>query len=347
MQNSTELFSNCSQSYTEPRFVSVAITSATAASVSLLASIVSLFIIVLFKKWQSFGQRLITYLFISVALLSVATLLRRVDFDEDFTVTDERFCTFSGFMVQITVWYLLNSIVAITMYLFLGLVCNNFTKKYEWLYILFIFVFPFIFGWIPFIHNTFGRSGVWCWIKLVDYTTCERLIFGQVLQLVMYYVPILIILPSIILVYLGIFCKLSRNRNRWGGISENTYKHTNKIITSETAHLMVYPLLFFILNLFVLSVRIQLWIEPQLVLLPLLYTSVVSGNLVGATFTLAFLLSKDTRSRIKWTHLQAAFKNYNSKKGISEYTTDVVTEGEVVEADPPEYKVVYRKLIDE
>jgi hypothetical protein len=310
---------SCLQTFTEQKFANVAVASSTAAGVSLLACLLALFVVILFKKWQSFGQRLIAYLIIAATLFSLASLLRRVEFDDNFTPADARFCAFSGFAVQLAVWCLITSIVAITVYLFLGVVCDRFTDKYEWLYVLFIFVTPLIFGWIPFIHNTYGRSGVWCWIKLADYTTCERLLFGLVLQVVLFYAPVLIILPCIVLAYLFILCKAGRKR--WT-VSVVDTDYSSKIMKSETARLLAYPLIFSFLLLPALAVRLQGWIAPQHLILGLWYLSVVTANLNGAVISLAFLLDKDTRQRLKWSHIRAAFKNYFSQKRVSEYPID-------------------------
>ena len=87
-------YTDCSQAYTEQRFMNVAVTATATACLSFIAC--------LFKKWQTFGQRLIAYLIISATLLSVASIMRRVDYDKEFTPGDARFCTFSAFMIQIT-----------------------------------------------------------------------------------------------------------------------------------------------------------------------------------------------------------------------------------------------------
>ena len=224
--------------------MNVAVTAATSVCISFIACLFAIFVIALFKKWQSFGQRLITYLLISVTVFSLATALRRMDFDEDFSPSDERFCTFSGFATQFAAWLVIDSIVAITLYLFLGVVCNKFTDKYEYLYVILIFAFPSTFSWLPFIRHTFGRAGAWCWIRIIDFTTCERFVFGQVLQLLMFYVPLLIILPSIIAVYLIILCKLNRNRKRWKGIVDENYEQANRIMKSETVLSIWYTLVF-------------------------------------------------------------------------------------------------------
>jgi hypothetical protein len=317
MENST---TNCSLLFFDQNSEDVAVTGAAVAGVSLLACLFALFIIILFKNWQSFGQRLIAYLLISATLLSVASILRRVDFDDDFTPANARFCAFSGFAVQITVWNTTCSILAISAYLFAGIMLNRFTEKYELLYVMFIFVVPLVFSWIPFIHNTYGLSGVRCWIKLVDSVTCDELIFGKVLQLALFYVPKLVIFPFMILLYLVILCKLSRNKKRWKGIGDAGEDHSIIIVRSEIAQLLAYPLIFFLLGLPSLVLTIQLWISPDSQVLAFMYLSVIMTNLLGFTFSLAFIFNKETRHQLKWNHIRAAFKNYRSGKGISKYT---------------------------
>ena len=346
VENST---ANCSMVfYNQRRFVHVAVSAATASTLSFLACLFAVFIVILFKKWQSFGQRMITYLIISVTLFSLATSLRRVDFDEDFTPADRRFCAFTAFAVQTSSWLVIDSIVAITMYLFLGVVWNKFTDKYEYLYVIFIFVFPSTFGWIPFIHNTFGRSGAWCWIRLIDFTTCEIIPLGEVLQLLMFHVPLLIILPSIILAYLVILCTLSRKRKHWKGILDDTSGHTNRIVTAETAYLLVYPMIYFFLTLPLVVTRIQSWVVPRYPVIPLWYITAICFNLHGTAISLAFLLNKDNRNRLRWSHMRAAFKNFIATKGISEYATkEVEGEAEQEIEMSGRHKAPYARLTDD
>lgn len=346
LENST---GNCSTVfYNQRRFIHVAVSAATASTLSFLACLVAMFIVVLFKKWQSFGQRVITYLIISTTLFSLATALRRVDFDKEFTTADEQFCIFTAFAVQATAWLVIDSIVAITIYLFLGVVWNKFTDKYEYLYAIFIFVFPLTFSWIPFIHSTFGRSGAWCWIKLIDFNTCKIIPLGEVLQLVMFHMPLLIVLPSITIVYLIILCKLSRNRKSWKGIQDDTSEYTNKIITSETAYLLAYPLIYFFLTLPLVITRIQSWVVPRSPVIPLWHISAICFSLHGTAISLAFLLNKDNRKRIRWSHIRAAFKNYIATKGISEYKVDETEREAEQETDvSAKHKFPYTRLTDD
>ena len=321
---------NCSL-FDYKKFVLVTAVSVTPGSVSLMACLFAIFIIILFKKWQTFGQRLILYLMISTTLLSLGIVLR-VAFSGDIVNTTIRgFCAFAGFEGLVASWMAMNATTAITIYVFLGIVCNKLTEKYEILYILFIFVLPLVFNWIPFINNTYGHAGLWCWIRSVDVNSCEILVFGQDLQLGLYYVPMFIILAFWFLLYLAILCKLQGNSKRWKGISTDTDEHRNKILKSETIYLLVYPIIDIILSIPFIIARILGWADPvHPVPLPLLYFATIFVSLYGAVTVLAFMLESSTRQRLRWSHIRAAFKNYHSEKGVSEYEVGEVENSEEV-----------------
>ena len=343
MENTSQI-ANCSLFDHRQFVIAIAITS---GSVSFTACLSAIFIIILFKKWQTFGQRLILYLMISTTLLSLGIVLR-VAFSGDVVNTTIRgFCAFAGFAGQVTAWMVINTTTAITIYVFLGIVCNKLTEKYEILYILFIFVLPLVFNWIPFINNIYGHAGLWCWIRSVDVNSCERLVFGQALQLGLYYVPVYIILVLWFLLYIIIFCKLRGKSKRWKGIANDMDEHRYKILKSETFYLLVYPIIDFILSTPLLIARILGWADPvHPVPAALLYIAIISVSLQGAATALAFMLESNTRQRLRWSHIRAAFKNYNSKKGISEYEVEVTEEAESTKEAGHYEHMPYKQITD-
>ena len=98
-------------------------------SVSSMACLSAIFIIILFKKWQTFGQRLILYLMISTTLLSLVTVLRLAFSNNVVNTAYRGFCAFTGFASQVEIWMIINTTTAITIYIFLGLVCNKLTEN--------------------------------------------------------------------------------------------------------------------------------------------------------------------------------------------------------------------------
>jgi hypothetical protein len=171
------------------------------------------------------------------------------------------------------------------------------------------------------------------------------ILLGEVLQLVIFYGPLLVILLSIFFIYLVMLCKLSRNRKNWKGmgLGFDHSGHASKIMSSETVYLLVYPLIFFFLVLPLVATRAHSWaghVEP---IIPLWHVAVICFDLLGAAIALAFLLNKDTRTLLKWTHIRAAFCNYAASRGISEYET-----GESVEHEAVARKhKLYTHLLDE
>ena len=102
---------------------------------------------------------------------------------------DERFCTVSGFFNQYFGAVQLLFAVGISLALFFkigqGIVPSwklffkRFEEKIFTCYgmkistpevatVIFMFVFPLLFDWIPFTTNTYGQFATWCWIRILE-----------------------------------------------------------------------------------------------------------------------------------------------------------------------------------
>ena len=193
---------NCSAPFTATAYTVVAGLSAVSAFISLLACCFIVFVIVLFKKWQYFSQHLLFYLAVAVILESVGIIIHRIDYNNETSSFYVGFCKFSAFFENNTTWMEFNSVIAITVYIFVCAVFRKRTDNREWLYVLFIFVFPLLFGWIPFTVDAFGRAGAWCWITNEDIFTCERNLPGLLLQFILWYIPLYVILVILLCMYI-------------------------------------------------------------------------------------------------------------------------------------------------
>ena len=338
MENGTLARRNCSL-YDDKDIIKVAIVNQALSALTVLACLFALSIIIIYKKWQFFTQRLIIYLITSTMLISLTRSLARVSYDGTFTDTHKGFCRFIAYASQNTVWMPFCAILSITIYLFLAIVCNRRTDKYEVAYILFIFAFPWTFNWIPLIDNTYGRAGAWCWIRSVDIDTCETLQFGRSLQIALYYVPLFVSLLIQIILYLIILCKLYRNKRRWKGTNANTVEDaaTNKIARTEAISLFIYPLVYILASIIPVANRIRGWAQPgQPPSLLLWYLTAIVFPLRGIIFILAFTLDRDTRRRLTCRHLKSAIKDYSTKV-VSEYEVSQMDELEASYTKFPEH----------
>jgi len=207
MFNSTQCFAYDKDLYNVVGYVSTA-----SVIISLLAVSFVPFFIVLLKKWRFFNQRLILYLSLAaifdVMIIMLSSLARN----------DNIYCTFGGFLTQIGSWMSLNAYICITATLLLKAYFPINLEKLDIPVVLFIFLSPFLFNWIPFIQHSYGMAGPFCWIassKIVN-NTCESHVFGQVLQLVLWYIPLYLTLSIMIILYIIILLKFCRHRRKYG-----------------------------------------------------------------------------------------------------------------------------------
>lgn len=309
---------NCTTPFDSPEFDKVAIVKIAAGCLSfLVGSLVITFIIVV-KKWNFFSERLILYLTITAIPFSLASILNRVDFNDSSSPFLTGFCIFGGFLTQVSSWMTLNAITAITLYLFGRTVLNKNTEKYEWVYLVFIFVVPLLFNWIPFIYTSYGRAGVWCWIRSFDLDTCKVHLFGQWLQFGLLFIPLYVILLGLILLYVLIFTKTWHRRRQLQGKQDNP--HSTKLIkkiTNELLMLVAYPFIYFILCIPLLLNRIHTSVKPTQPNLLLWYLSALSHPMVGAFTGMAFILHTAICRKLTWTRLRAQTRGMTNK--VSEY----------------------------
>ena len=340
---------NCTAPFTRQAFAIVAGLSAVSAFISLVACCFIVFLIVLFKKWRYFSQHLVFYLAVAVILESVGVIIHRIDYNNERSAFYVGFCKFSAFVEHTTSWMEFNSIIAITVYIFVCAVFRRRTDRGEWVYVFFIFIFPIlVFGWIPFTVNAFGRAGAWCWIISEDIFTCEDYLPGQVLQFVLWYIPLYVGLVILLCMYTIIIVKINcYDKRRWNRrYDDAVYMKLNKEIRS----LLVYPLIYFIINVFLLINRIY-GITPysENPSLALWFLSGLTFPLKGGIIALAFTLDRNTRKRLKPAFFKAALKDLfckSEKKRVMEYPIEHIAVSTSVEVtstmEDNDHKTVYK-----
>lgn len=301
--------------YDSRSYAVVAAVSAGLAFLSTLLILGVIGIIVLFKKWHYFGQRLILYVCISAVLLNLGIILHRVDYNNQTSAFYTRFCEFGGYVDQTSNWMLLIAISAIIAHSSLILVDKN-TEKYEPVYVIAIFVLPLFVTWIPFIKDSYGRAGAWCWIRSEDRGTCDAFEFGSWLQFSTWFIPLYTIMVVLMILYAIILLKLYQmNKNR-------TKNQADQVRTKDLLPLIAYPLIYFLLNVFPFINRTYNFNseQPNLVLW---YLAALANPSTGAWIALAFTLDPRTRKRLTYAQLQAAVRDLcGGEKPMKEYGTE-------------------------
>ena len=321
MANLTEnLTFGCEDSpFYRPIYSVVAALAAVSGFVSLLASCFVIFVIVLFKKWRFFTQRLILYLAIVAALKSSATILQRVDYRNESAQFYRGFCIFGGFYSQVTTWMILNVIVTITVSLLVTAFRNKPPEKYEPFFLVFIFLVPITFNWIPFIHLSYGRAGPWCWIRSEDPVSCEKFRFGQLLQFTLLYIPVYVILLILMVLYGIVLVRVHRNQKKWTGRFNPAAETLRKITARQILPLILFPFVFIVLYFPLLVNRIHGFIDPENPLPALWIVGAILFPLEGGGVAIIFALDPKTRRRLRVASIKAAFSDFMKNKVVKEY----------------------------
>ena len=298
---------NCSLFHSRP-YVDVAIVSSASGSLSALCCVSVICLIFLFKKHYFFIQRLILYLTLAALFncLSIIARLYRLGYNQESDELDTM-CIITAFVDQTTMCSLFMAFSVITFTLLMRAVFRKNTSRLEPFYFLLIFGFPLTFNWIPFLHDTYGEAGAWCWIRSINYDqNCSEHQFGTYLRFVLWYIPSYALLILMILAYVCIVVSVTRQRYRWIGRYDPEVRRLREQMRNEVWPLLFYPIGLFILNIFPLINRIHDSIynsEPDFVLWMLhAVFSPLQGGFIAAVYT----LDRETRRRLTFGNLLAA-----------------------------------------
>ncbi|KAI6649148.1 Cyclic AMP receptor-like protein A-like isoform X2 [Oopsacas minuta] len=286
-------------------------------TISVLSSIFILGLIFQFRRYEFTSQRLIMY-------LVTATLFDALAYAVGGSVIRTSvLCTIDGFYLSLADWGVVVWVCNITVNLFWNVVVLRPTNRYfEVFYICSGIVVPIFFGIFPFIDNSYGPAGQWCWI-LGTTTT------GQILRFLTWYIPIWLIIPGLFIVFLVIIIKLSWEVRRWDPYNPASDRYRD-LIRREIKPLILYPLVFLLLNVFPSINRIQNAIAPDNPIFTLYILHSFSSPLLGAGCTLIFVVNRDTLKELKWSNFrQTLLTRFNSRGKVMEFNA----EGDVVERD--------------
>ncbi len=312
---------NC-QVFNTGAFSAISIVSSISTIISLLAVSLIPFFIVLFKQWSFFNQRLILYLASASIVTLITYFLARFDY--------KGYCLFSAFASQLGAWMALNAYICITATLLLKVFFTINLEKLDIPVLLFIFASPFLFNWIPFVGGGYGQAGAFCWIRSTEEVngTCKVHLFGQVMQLVLWYIPLYLVLSVMIILYIIILIKFYFHRRKWTNLDNQGADNTRKQALRYTVSLLAYPLVYFLIHIFPFINRIHGAANYNNPSPALWYLSTILYPQQGTGVALVFFFS--VRKKLNLTKMKAAFDEWTHKTEIKEYpiTQDVDASGE-------------------
>ena len=315
----------CSVFDTSP-YVIVAAVSSGSAMVSALCCVFVIGLIFLFKKHYFFTQRLIIYHCLAALLRSFSTILRlhRLGYRTE-TSALELTCILSAFTNQVTLLVLIVDYSVITFTLLMAAVFQKNVARLEGLFIVLIFIFPLTFNWIPFINDTYGRFGPWCWIRSVNYSDCSEHRFGVILQYIMWRVPFVVIMVILIPMYLVTIAYVAKrkcSRTEKNVINNRETERLKKNLRNE----VWWPLLFLpwgvlFLNFFALVRAFYDSVNPNNPSYTIWLLNAIFSPLQGGYIALVYVLDRYTLKRITFSNIKATLSR---RKTVTEYPMENV-----------------------
>ena len=273
----------------------VLILQRTFSVLSILGCLFVIAVIWLFRKYKYFVQRLIVSLSVSAALQGFSFILGDL-------YSHDAMCEFQAFIMQYFGWATLLWVLAITVNIILALQSVSGYRYEKWFHLL-CWLVPFFWALLPFINDSYGPAGVWCWIK----RDATALRFGT------WFVPTFAIILFLAGAYFYIIVIVLHQRGSWSGRYNAETEHDNAMLAREVKPLAAFPLIYLVLSLPPLIYRIDDAVHPHL--LPnysILVVSVIFAPSVGALNAIAFAFYSDVQAQLTWPQVKSAFLSHFS-----------------------------------
>lgn len=316
--------------FTAKEIRDLTIAKVTVTLTAAFACVVAAAVFVALKEYRYFGNRLVLYLIIAGFFYSLATTLQvaPIHHNGDGVVVRDGLnglCVVVGFIYQIAAWTFYNIVFWIISYLFVLAVfkykANS--RKHEIIGLVISVVTPFMFNWIPFVHNMYGLAGAWCWIKLTKGNCSDDYVLGLVYQFLLFYGVHSIIIPCTFISLVVILVILCRQKRPRGGQHQSSV-HFQAV--KEAVPLLVYPTLFSIFLFIMTANRVYYAVavakhkDPYY---PLWLAHCVADAGRGFIPSFAFLLQANTLRKLRC-----------KKRSSRDADTAYIVPAEFSEADP-------------
>ena len=158
-----------------------------------LSCSMALFLLIFFKMYKTFSERLVLYLLLSGLFVASVTALMITGIPFDFS-QHHSLCQAIAFFWQYSIWILLLLTTFIVFHLAALVFFFKTLKKLEVSLVIFSLLFPLLFSWVPFLHDTYGLAGAWCWIRVYGYADCQFYREGLIEQYALWYGPLFLLL---------------------------------------------------------------------------------------------------------------------------------------------------------
>ena len=265
--NSSNGSGNCYRLLTNEQLESLAFAFGIVGAISFIMCCIALGIITVVYYWNwrvkrqiTVSQRLVLYLMISAVFVSLIIGLELMVVWYEDTPDVEQVCKAIASLLEFAIWVKLSLTFWINIHLFLLSVLRQYHAWLEVLYIVSSVLVPFFLFWIPFVTDTYGLAGGWCWISMMDSNCNERKV-GTIEQFALWYGPVMLLTVvniAMMMIMACVLCKRACCNENEEEKDPFLPKPKHKVVLKETLPLIVYPVTFHILCCVGFTNRIQM-----------------------------------------------------------------------------------------
>ena len=202
-------------------------------------------LVFIFRLHKYFAHRLALYQVLGALVRAVALTLELLilNYDQNVRIY-QPICEAVGFFALYTSWIKLLFASWVVLHLFCYSVFYKNLQHLEVLFIILSVCLPLLFVWVPFVNNSFGLSGAWCWIKNWKNDSIEhKILDGVIEQFSLWYGPAMLCsiadtLAIIIIISHLVCCRPSSDQEPL--LNQGQRKKALK----ELLPLLVYPIIF-------------------------------------------------------------------------------------------------------
>lgn len=174
-------------------------------------------------------------------------------------VNEMTVCKAAGFLLEYGLWVKLMFTLGLTFYLFCYSVLHKDFKKFEVIHILISIFFPLLFTWIPFVRDTYGLAGAWCWIKNWNNNNpSNHSSIGEIEQIVLLYGPAMVCLSVAAIVVIVIIVVLLRRAYGYSNYTPNDEQTTPLLSQNREAYKRVFKQVLPLIAYPILSVALYI-----------------------------------------------------------------------------------------
>ncbi|XP_019850619.1 PREDICTED: uncharacterized protein LOC109581188 [Amphimedon queenslandica] len=282
-----------------------------------------LFIIIIFKKYVFFTQKLILLLATCSLAYDVVASMNVTALTAYRSKPDLYYCYVIGFFEQVATMAIIMAYFILALDIFLRAVLDKQTEKLKLLYLMLV-LSPILYSWVPFIFLAYGPIGAVCWIRNKNLEDCSDFLIGDYIMIAIFSVPFMTLLVTIIVLMVISLSFVRWKKKKWGGRKEE--KRMRSKMEEEIRSLIYYPFVLVFIHTFGLITSLYDSLgDKDTIYDVLIFVSTIIYRFQGILICCIFVLDPETRKKLNRKEIVAALKRMcmkDEEESIRDYRAE-------------------------